>query len=163
MRIMRIHAEEKRGTLLVLYWRFSLLIAICIAGCTHNATNMGKGVSPTGAPSIFKPQIVYPGTAAYDKRIESFKLTPNVAREVAGSHFVGSDGPACVIDEWYLFSRPCKYKRIDLEGVYVNGMTGDVQRRESVLSLLGDHSVIGILKSFPSDMPKSISEARVYK
>jgi hypothetical protein len=88
-----------------------------------------------------------------------FKLTPEAARDAGGQPF-GDYGPACVIDDWYLFSKPYKGKRIDLRGTYVNGMTGKVERRESKLALRGDSSMIGMFKSFPSDMPDSVSGAR---
>src|SRR5258705_13951190 len=122
--------------------RLLVLLTICVAGC--------RAATP--------PQVVYPGTDSYEQRVASFTLTPEAAREVGGHPF-GAFGPACVIDDWYLFSRPYKYKRIDLRGTYVNGMTGKVEQRESDLSLLGDNSILGMFRSFPASMPDSVSEA----
>jgi hypothetical protein len=136
--------------------RLLVFVAMCLVGC-HAATT-----APTKPARAYAPQIVYPGTGPYQQRVASFKFTPEAAREAGGRPF-GNFGPACVIDDWYLFSKPYKYKRIDLRGTYVNGMTGKVERRESALSLSGDNSILGTLKSFPSDMPDSVSAARVYK
>ena len=137
--------------------RLLLIFAtIAVTGCIHHATGPTTAATSNATHAAYVPQIVYAGTPAYDCRIASFKITPDSARKLADQ-----PGPACVIDDWYLFTRMYKYKRIDLAGTYVNGLTGESQHRNSDLSLLGDNSTLGSLKQFPSDMPHSVSDARV--
>lgn len=122
--------------------------------------------APPATRPAYDPQIVYHGTKAFDARAASYKVTPEAATALVVKSG-GGDWPsawlACIVDDWYLFTRPYKYKRIDLAGFYVNGLTGAVEWRESDLSLLGDLSLIGLFKDFPTDMPKSASEARRYR
>jgi hypothetical protein len=99
-----------------------------------------------------EPQIVYPGTGAYDNRVRSFYVTPEAATRAANRY--GS--PSVVIGREYLFSRPYKYPRIDLDGVYVNGDTGVVEERQSDKCLLGG---LWASQFYPHGMPARISEA----
>ena len=143
--------------------------SIAVAGCSQpnpNPAPIAYSVEVPTTRNAYSPQIVYRGTKAFDMRVASFKVTPETASAlVAETETAGWNvsWQACVIDDWYLFTRPYKYKRIDLAGIYVNGVTGKVERRDSELSLLGDNSLVGTLKSFPSDMPTSVSEARRYR
>jgi hypothetical protein len=115
---------------------------------------------PLDQSVTFKPQIVYPATSAYIERLTSFKVSPSTAATIAWDRFKMGGSPACVIDDWYLFSKPYKYARIDLRGIYVNGMTGKVEMRESDLSLLKDNSLFSFLKPFSERMPDSLNKAR---
>ena len=113
------------------------------------------------------PQIVYPLTAAYERRVRQFKLSPDAACQAleggsSQSAGCGFSGPNCIIDDWYLFSIPYKYARIDLTGNYVNGMTGKIEHRESNLSLF-DNSKFWPGMFYPAGMPHSLSAARVYR
>ena len=99
-----------------------------------------------------EPQIAYPGTGAYDKRVRSFSVTPQAAARAANRY----GAPSAVIDREYLFSKPYKYPRVDLDGVYVNGDTGAVEERESDKCLLGDFSA---LLFYAQGMPSRLSQA----
>jgi len=107
-------------------------------------------------------QIVYPGTAAYEQRVRQLRISPEAACKAIGDSDPQHCTPACIIDDWYLFSRPYKYARIDLDGKYVNGITGKVEDRQSNLSLF-DNSKFLPGMFFPMGMPHSLSEARVYR
>ncbi len=79
-------------------------------------------------------QVVSPGSRAYEARVKSLALKPEAAWEVLterGVRFAGFPKPLALVDRWYLFGRPYKYARIDLEGYYVNGDTGAVEYRAS--------------------------------
>jgi len=117
---------------------------------------------PIDQPTAFNASIVYPGTSDYEKRVATFKISANQASDLVPP-YVGDRSPACVIGDWYLFTKPYKYKRIDLAGTYVNGHTGQVEERESGLSLIGDNSMMGMFKPFPEDMPVCLAEARPYR
>ena len=105
-----------------------------------------------GMTGCADPQIVYPGTGPYDKRVRSFSVKPEVAQQVA--HRYGA--PSAVIDREYLFSRPYKYPRVDLDGIYVNGDTGAVDERRSDKYLLGG---FWASQFYPHGMPDRLSEA----
>ena len=127
-------------------WRRISFFACCVAGCASKP-----------------PQIVYPSTAAYEARVNTLNVKPDKARAIAARAIEPEkfwDGPLCLIDEWYVFGEPHKTARIDLTGTYVNGVNGTVERRESTASLFGDDSMLGILRSFPANMPTSVSGAR---
>jgi hypothetical protein len=110
-----------------------MLTAVVMAGCAE-------------------PQIVYPGTGAYEKRVRSFSVTPEAAERAANRY----GEPSVVIDREYLFSQPYKYPRVDLEGVYVSGDTGAVEERQSEKCLLGG---FWASQFYPHGMPDRLSEA----
>lgn len=94
---------------------------------------------------------MYPHSSAYERRVASFAIAPDAARRLAEGARTRQDnfwGPAAIIDREYLFTKPYKYARIDLTGIYVNGDSGRAERRQSVHSLPG-----GILTGFPSKLP----------
>jgi len=73
----------------------AILVFSLLAGCARSGTRHTLGdVAPIDVPNAFRPQIVYPGTADFDRRIESFSLTPDQARDIANMPF-GAFGPAC--------------------------------------------------------------------
>jgi hypothetical protein len=108
----------------------------------------------TGCSS--SPQIVYEGTAAYDKRVATLAIKPQQAQEIAGkTDRAPGAGPAALVDHWYLFDKPRKYAMIRLDGVYVSGNTGEAQYRQSSEAL--NSSFLGsFFGSYPNDMPKRL-------
>lgn len=96
-----------------------ICLAALIAGC--------------GNPIKRDPANVYPGSEQYAKRVESFKITPEQAYEIAHSaaetenklQFL-SRRPTVVAKRWYVFSMP-QPSGASLQGYHVNGDTGAVK------------------------------------
>jgi hypothetical protein len=99
------------------------------------------------------PQIVYPGTSAYDERVRGFAVSPTEAREIAGRPY-GSFGPSAVVGREYVFSEPQKLAVVRLDGIYVNGDTGEREHRKSDTYLTGN--LLTSLIGFPHGMPKQL-------
>ncbi|MDR0361301.1 MAG: hypothetical protein LBJ46_01220 [Planctomycetota bacterium] len=101
------------------FWALGLVVFLAAAGC--------------GNPIKREPSNVFPGTPAYDKRVSSFKITPDQAFRIAYEagqtdrqlHYV-SKRPTAVAKRWYVFSIP-QASGAQLQGYHVNGDTGDVK------------------------------------
>lgn len=101
------------------YWMIAALACIALAGC--------------GNPIKREPANVFPGSPAYDKRVASFKITPqqayDIARESAQTNnrmqFL-SRRPTVIVKRWYVFSMP-QGSGASLQGFHVNGDNGQVK------------------------------------
>ena len=97
----------------------AFLLAFLVAGC--------------GNPMKRPPGNVFPGSENYQKRIDSFKITPaqayDIAHELAETegklHFL-SRRPTVVAKRWYVFSMP-QSSGATLQGYHVSGDTGEVK------------------------------------
>ena len=79
------------------------------------------------------PANAFPGSAEYDKRVSSFKITPNQAYSIAEEEARTdnrmqylSRRPTVIVKRWYVFSLP-RASGADLQGYHVNGDTGAVK------------------------------------
>lgn len=101
---------------------FLTLGALCVlaaAGCNN--------------PIKREPANAFPGTPAYDKRVASFKITPEQAYRIA--HEAGqtdrqlqyvSKRPTAIVKRWYVFSIP-QASGAQAQGYHVNGDDGTVK------------------------------------
>ena len=86
------------------------------------------------APGCKRPPAnAFPGTNTYASRIETFKITPKQAHEIAykaaqkdGQLQYISRTPIVVVKRWYVFGIP-QPSGADLRGYHVNGDTGEVK------------------------------------
>lgn len=79
------------------------------------------------------PANAFPGTDTYASRIETFKITPKQAYDIAydaakkdGQLQFVSRTPTVVVKRWYVFGIP-QPSGADLHGYHVNGDTGEVK------------------------------------
>jgi hypothetical protein len=80
--------------------------------------------------------ILWPGSDAYDERVEDLPLSPEEAharlvdktRDHPERFF--DRAPIFIVDDEYFFSEPAKIE-IPLQGFYVNGRTGVIEYRKS--------------------------------
>lgn len=86
-----------------------------------------------GNPLKRPPANVFPGTPEYAKRVESFKITPSQAYDIALEaartdnrlQFL-SRRPTVIVKRHYVFSMP-QGSGASLQGYHVNGDNGDVK------------------------------------
>lgn len=104
-------------------WLFpALLVVVMAAGC--------------GNPIKREPANVFPGTESYVKRVDSFKISPSQAYDIALDQartdnklqFL-SRRPTVVVKRSYVFSMP-QPSGASLQGYHVNGDTGAVKFME---------------------------------
>ncbi|MCL2001367.1 MAG: hypothetical protein FWG74_08030 [Planctomycetes bacterium] len=99
-------------------WLFVFLVFVA-AGCSN--------------PIAREPANVFPGSDSYAKRVQSFKIQPaeahdlalNQARKDNNVQFV-SRRPTVVVKRWYVFSLP-QASGASSRGYHVNGDTGEVK------------------------------------
>ena len=85
-----------------------------------------------GNPLHRDPANVYPGSSAYDKRVETFKVTPSQAYKLAYEQARDDEQlqylsrkPTVVVKRSYVFSVPLA-SGANLQGYHVNGDNGMV-------------------------------------
>ena len=94
------------------------------------------------------PQVVYPGTNAFARRVETFALSPDEAHRLVFQSTGSPSRLGAAIDRWYLFNQPQK-AWLDLGGYYVSGDTGAVEYRTSGARLVPD-----LLGNRPARLPR---------
>ncbi len=106
---------------------FALLASILLAGC--------------GNPLKRPPANVFPGSEEYAKRVETFKISPSQAYDIAHEAAVTdnkmqflSRRPTVIIKRSYVFSMP-QQSGASLRGYHVNGDTGEVKFMEENKSI----------------------------
>lgn len=95
----------------------SLLVAFTLSGCGFKRP----------------PANTFPGSDSYSARVESFKITPQQAYQIAYEeaqtdrqlHYV-SKKPTVIAKRWYVFSVP-QASGATLQGYHVNGDNGEVK------------------------------------
>ena len=104
---------------------FSFLVLVSYffhVGCTGISTNKEKTIHMIG-------------TKSYDKKVSQFKYSPNEAKDILNKYLekknehVLKNVHKIIINDEYLFSFPEKLPRVPLEGYYVNGFTGVIEKK----------------------------------